>query len=184
MRVVTSSFLDRFSYFFNFSLLLCSLPASCYQRRTSASGASVICRQSTHMPVVRLDVPRRRRRHRRVYIRNALNYIIYTIFILSSTYNIENCHNVNVSNSIKQLFYSTKGGGVLAESQTKIMRCTIVNIKRFVMYNVSICLAVCGHVGVATQASGVLFITPRGTCVRVRADRVSRMLLVDSGGRV
>jgi len=29
-------------------------------------------------------------------------------------------------------------------------------------------LAVCGHVGVATQASGVLFITPRGTCVRAR----------------
>ena len=30
-------------------------------------------------------------------------------------------------------------------------------------------LAVCGHVGVATQASGVLFITRRGTCVRARA---------------
>jgi len=30
-------------------------------------------------------------------------------------------------------------------------------------------LAVCGHVGVATQASGVLFITPRGTRVRARA---------------
>jgi len=53
-----------------------------------------------------------------------------------------------------------------------------------VMYNVSICLAMCGHVGVATQASGVLFITPRGTCVRARAGRVSRMLLVDSSGRV
>ena len=42
-------------------------------------------------------------------------------------------------------------------------------------------LAVCGHVGVATQASCVLFITRRG--VRVPAV-VSRMLLVDDGGRV
>ena len=30
-------------------------------------------------------------------------------------------------------------------------------------------LAVRGHVGMATQASGVLFITPRGTCVRAHA---------------
>jgi len=30
-------------------------------------------------------------------------------------------------------------------------------------------LAVRGHVGVATQASGVLFVTRRDTCVRVRA---------------
>ena len=29
-------------------------------------------------------------------------------------------------------------------------------------------LAVCGHVGVAMQASGVLFITRGGTCVRAR----------------
>ena len=29
-------------------------------------------------------------------------------------------------------------------------------------------LAVCGHVGVATQASGVLFITRGGTCVCAR----------------
>ena len=42
-------------------------------------------------------------------------------------------------------------------------------------------LAVCGHVGVATQASGVLFVTRRG--VRVPTV-VSRMLLVDDGGRV
>ena len=27
-------------------------------------------------------------------------------------------------------------------------------------------LAACGHVGVATRASGVLFMTRRGTCVR------------------
>ena len=44
-------------------------------------------------------------------------------------------------------------------------------------------LAACGHVGVATRASGVLFMTRRGTCVRVAAV-LSRRLLVDSGGRV
>jgi len=42
-------------------------------------------------------------------------------------------------------------------------------------------LAVCGHIGVATQASGVLFVTRRG--VRVPAI-VSRTLLVDGGVRV
>ena len=46
-------------------------------------------------------------------------------------------------------------------------------------------LAVCGHVGVTTQASGVLFITRGCTCVCVRVPAVvSRMLLVDGGGRV
>ena len=46
-------------------------------------------------------------------------------------------------------------------------------------------LAACGHVGVATRASGVLFVTRRAAraCVNVAAVR-SRMLLVDSGGRV
>ena len=42
-------------------------------------------------------------------------------------------------------------------------------------------LAACGHVGVATRAGGVLFVTRRG--VRVPAI-VSRMLLVDDGGHV
>ena len=42
-------------------------------------------------------------------------------------------------------------------------------------------LAACGHVGVATRAGGVLFVTRRG--VRVPAI-VSGVLLIDSGGRV
>ena len=48
-------------------------------------------------------------------------------------------------------------------------------------------LAACGHVGVATRAGGVLFVTRRGiaarACVHVAAV-VSRMLLIDGGGRV
>ena len=45
-------------------------------------------------------------------------------------------------------------------------------------------LAACGHVGVATRASGVLFMT-RTTCACVHvAAVVSRMLLIDGGGRV
>ena len=62
--------------------------------------------------------------------------------------------------------------------------CDLNALSRFV-YNQSKCIfiwmggmscimcqcgqAVRGHVGVATQASGVLFITRRGTCVRARA---------------
>ena len=42
-------------------------------------------------------------------------------------------------------------------------------------------LAACGHVGVAMRAGGVLFVTRRG--VRVPAI-VSRVLLIDGGGRV
>jgi len=56
-----------------------------YRLRVARSGrqhrAPASCRQSTHMPVVRLDVPRRRRRHRRNAPSCAFNYIIYTIFI-------------------------------------------------------------------------------------------------------
>jgi len=37
----------------------------------------------------------------------------------------------------------------------------------FVMYSVvEYSLAACGHVGVATRAGGVLFVTRRDTCVR------------------
>ena len=46
-------------------------------------------------------------------------------------------------------------------------------------------LAACGHVGVATRAGGVLFVTRRAAraCVHVAAI-VSRVLLIDGGGRV
>jgi len=46
-------------------------------------------------------------------------------------------------------------------------------------------LAACGHVGVATRAGGVLFVTRRAAraCAHVAAI-VSGMLLIDSGGRV
>ena len=41
------------------------------------------------------------------------------------------------------------------------------------MYNVLSSLAACGHVGVATRAGGVLFITRRDTCdVRARVPAV------------
>jgi len=46
-------------------------------------------------------------------------------------------------------------------------------------------LAACGYVGVATRAGGVLFVTRRAAraCVHVAA-LLSRVLLIDSGGRV
>jgi len=46
-------------------------------------------------------------------------------------------------------------------------------------------LTACGHVGVATRAGGVLFVTRRAACACVHVTAiVSRVLLIDSGGRV
>ena len=51
-------------------------------------------------------------------------------------------------------------------------------------------LAACGHVGVATRAGGVLFVTytraarRRGACVRACSGNSQSSVIIDSGGRV